>query len=643
MATYYVSSSYTGSVSNGSQLNPWKTLSQVQSGMSSFKAGDNILFKCGDTFSGTLNITKSGALNSPITFGSYGDGNRPKFTGTNAKIAVLFSLYSKSYVTFENLWIIDEGISVSDRTIESRIQRAWVIDNSNNIIIRNSIIDRVGVGIYMTGLNGGYNIIENSDIGNMRMVVNDTNPDNDYGANPVVISSSNNIVRNNYFHDCWAQSIDYTLDGGAVELYEEGVPVNNNIISGNTFYDCNGVGEFGGRGGIIDNNIFAYNKCIWNGSGFYVNNSGNFAVNVTNLKIYNNIFIEHKVWRLPEDNSSFAYVAFKSTPTKANTLFFSNNVVELYGYMDVFRNQWSTAGTLIESNNVYKRNTLTSGTLLNISISPSSIDQPTTKYFVNTTDSNPLNWDYTPLPNSILINSGKNVDFTKDFLGNQINGNPEIGIIEYQSLINQPSQLGIVLTYTPINVFGGTSTVTVSATGGTQPYLGTGTFIKSAGQYTFTVSDANGKSASSTINIVQPDQLVLNTSFTPITTINGKTNVQLNASGGIKPYSYSRDNVNFSLNNIFSGLTAGTYVFYVKDASNSVATTSLTLTQPTSTFVINGLTIRTKNGATPLSYNIDDGLYTTNATFSNLVAGKTYTIRAKDGQGVIRTMTVTIQ
>ena len=56
---------------------------------------------------------------------------------------------------------------------------------------------------------------------------------------------------------------------------------------------------------------------------------------------------------------------------------------------------------------------------------------------------------------------------------------------------------------------GGSSTVTVSATGGTAPYSGTGTFSRSAGTYSFTVTDANSCTATTTGNITQPTALTL--------------------------------------------------------------------------------------------------------------------------------------
>src|SRR5262249_3549666 len=55
--------------------------------------------------------------------------------------------------------------------------------------------------------------------------------------------------------------------------------------------------------------------------------------------------------------------------------------------------------------------------------------------------------------------------------------------------ITQPSALTASSTYTRILCNGGSSTVTVSATGGTTPYQGTGTFSRSAGTYSYTVTD----------------------------------------------------------------------------------------------------------------------------------------------------------
>ncbi len=51
---------------------------------------------------------------------------------------------------------------------------------------------------------------------------------------------------------------------------------------------------------------------------------------------------------------------------------------------------------------------------------------------------------------------------------------------------------------------GGTTNVTVSATGGTPPYSGTGDFTVGAGTYTYTVTDINGCSGTTTITVAEP-------------------------------------------------------------------------------------------------------------------------------------------
>jgi hypothetical protein len=59
---------------------PWKTLNKLNSFVN-LSAGDSVLFKCGDTFYGIININQSGTAGSPIIFSSYGTGARPIITG----------------------------------------------------------------------------------------------------------------------------------------------------------------------------------------------------------------------------------------------------------------------------------------------------------------------------------------------------------------------------------------------------------------------------------------------------------------------------------------------------------------------------------------------------------------------------------
>lgn len=81
---YYVSNSgndgYTPTQAHSSAT-PWRTTAKVNSYAANLLPGDSILFKSGDTFTGTLIVGKSGTLSKPIVFGSYGIGSKPIITG----------------------------------------------------------------------------------------------------------------------------------------------------------------------------------------------------------------------------------------------------------------------------------------------------------------------------------------------------------------------------------------------------------------------------------------------------------------------------------------------------------------------------------------------------------------------------------
>jgi hypothetical protein len=107
--------------------------------------------------------------------------------------------------------------------------------------------------------------------------------------------------------------------------------------------------------------------------------------------------------------------------------------------------------------------------------------------------------------------------------------------------ITQPTLLtATAVINAPIQCNGGTTTITVSANGGTPNYSGTGTFTVSAGPYSYTVTDANGCQVTVTGTVAQPSPLVVNAIPQQIT-CSGLSNGSIapTVSGGTPTYTYS--------------------------------------------------------------------------------------------------------
>ena len=695
---FYVDAAATSSTQNGSLANPWKTLTQVNSGQSAFNPGDIISFKCGGSYTGSLVLNRGGSASSPLTFNSYGTGAKPKFTGTGSVLQYLFFVNSKSYVIFRDLEILDPTVDINSTTRiqKSKIERAFCMDGSasyNRII--NCKITAVGVGAYWTG---PYNSMESCEVGDLTMVVDDNDGGvNDYGANPLVISSANNKVINNNFYRCWAHSYDFGLDGGAIEFYGNGA--SNNYIAYNTMDDCIGISELTGTS---TGNKFHYNKMINNGSMFYFQNSG-----ISSVEFYNNVVIENKKSRLSESR------LFGGT-MPAGTLLMRNNVFHISTALSVAT---SVTG-IVHQNNIYKMSG--SG---NVGFSLDATERSTTApIWTNTSSTDPGAWNYLPVTGSVIINAGRSVGIATDFAGNTVDATPNSGILEGGGGTTPPvNPLVVSSAATSINCNGGTSIVTISATGGTTPYSGTGTFTVTAGTYTYTVTDAVGSSAPTTIVIIQPT--ILNASVLAGTapSASGTATASVTASGGTPSYTYSLDGGSYQSSNVFQGIpvgnhnitvrdgkacsvtksfsiaatgtsplvitavagtiacnggtttitmsatggrapytgtgtftvSAGNYTYTIKDANGTTGTTSVTVAQPSAinatlsagTISLAGgvtfITVNATGGTAPYTYQSNGGSFQSTNTFSNLVAG-TYAINVKDAKGCITSKSTTI-
>lgn len=140
--------------------------------------------------------------------------------------------------------------------------------------------------------------------------------------------------------------------------------------------------------------------------------------------------------------------------------------------------------------------------------------------------------------------------------------------------IPQPAVLSVSASIsTPIACHGGLGYVNISASGGTAPYTGTGMTLRTAGTYTFNVTDAVDCPASTSLTITEPPVLFASVSVVSVESSCGASDavVNVDATGGTSPYSGAGTHI---------GLTAGSPVFVITDANNCMTTAVLNVPEP---------------------------------------------------------------
>ncbi|MBI9055319.1 MAG: T9SS type A sorting domain-containing protein [Bacteroidales bacterium] len=172
-----------------------------------------------------------------------------------------------------------------------------------------------------------------------------------------------------------------------------------------------------------------------------------------------------------------------------------------------------------------------------------------------------------------------------------------------------------------------------------------------AGFYTVTVTDNNSCSASSGINLTEPDEIsVLKVVSDESCNTSSDGFASLTVSGGTSPFSYFWSTTNGTGLNITdkdqSGLTAGDYYFTITDNNNCTFDDSVKILEPvlleitleettngtSCTGVDNGsINITATGGTGVLTYTLNPGAIQTNATGSFINVGSgTYTIDVED-------------
>jgi hypothetical protein len=149
------------------------------------------------------------------------------------------------------------------------------------------------------------------------------------------------------------------------------------------------------------------------------------------------------------------------------------------------------------------------------------------------------------------------------------------------------------LTQEPSCVPGGDGQITVSVIGGTSPYtysVNGGSSQPSnvfsglaQGTANYVVTDNTGCSGSGSISVANSTVITVTPTITATLACNGDSDaaVQIAATGGSGSYTYSNDGTTFGATTSYSGLGAGAYTYYAKDANGCQGSNSITITQPT--------------------------------------------------------------
>lgn len=196
---------------------------------------------------------------------------------------------------------------------------------------------------------------------------------------------------------------------------------------------------------------------------------------------------------------------------------------------------------------------------------------------------------------------------------------------------------------------GGTPNYNISVSGGAgQTGVGSGltaTFLRPAGTYSITVTDANGCNYNPpNVTLNEPPALSVNINTTPTGVCVSTGTATFSGQGGVGPYTYRLNfSGGFNSNNNFTSLGAGDYTAFVRDATGCERSVVFTISPlpalqvsasnvtPVICFGQNtgSVTLAGTGGKAPYTYAIGNSPFSSNNVFGSLTAA-TYTFRVRD-------------
>jgi hypothetical protein len=155
--------------------------------------------------------------------------------------------------------------------------------------------------------------------------------------------------------------------------------------------------------------------------------------------------------------------------------------------------------------------------------------------------------------------------------------------------LTQPNPINIALASTPTSCTGTPQGALVAAvSGGTQPYLylwsngsgGTSLNNLSAGQYSLSITDANGCASEASAQVINPDGVIAYAVSSNVNCFGGNDGaIEIIVTDGTPPYTYEWNNGATATSSI-NGLTAGEYNCVVTDANGCTFSTNTIIEEP---------------------------------------------------------------
>ncbi|MBK9193928.1 MAG: gliding motility-associated C-terminal domain-containing protein [Flavobacteriales bacterium] len=179
-----------------------------------------------------------------------------------------------------------------------------------------------------------------------------------------------------------------------------------------------------------------------------------------------------------------------------------------------------------------------------------------------------------------------------------------------------------------------------------------------AGSYTLTATDANGCNTNATLALTEPALISITTQSTTDVDCNGGNSgaAQVNAVGGVAPFTYNWNTIPVQNGPSVAALTAGTWTVTLTDANGCTGTHNVLITEPPATLsasitsstdvscfsdATGSATASATGGTAPYSYSWNTSPIQNTATAAGLTTG-TWTCTITDDNGCTTTTSVII-